>query len=101
MALDMQRAARERGVNIRMGINSGVCTVGNFGSEEQMNYTIIGKAVNMASRLQGRSEPGRILLGEATHRLIGGAVPCEPRGLLELKGITAPVMTYWVCGEAA
>jgi len=101
MALEMQRAARERGVDIRMGINSGECTVGNFGSERQMNYTIIGKAVNMASRLQARSEPGRILIGEATHRLMAGAVRCEARGPLELKGISAPVMTYWVCGKAA
>lgn len=101
MALAMQRAARERGVDIRMGINSGECTVGNFGSEQQMNYTIIGKAVNMASRLQARSEPGRILIGEATHELIAGAVRCEPRGRLDLKGISTPVMSYWVCGEAA
>jgi class 3 adenylate cyclase len=101
MALEMQSAARERGVNIRMGINSGECTVGNFGSEQQMNYTIIGKAVNMASRLQGRSEPGRILIGEATHRLIGRAVRCEPRGPLELKGIATPVMAYWVGSASA
>ncbi len=101
MAIEMQKAARERGVDIRMGINSGECTVGNFGSEEQMNYTIIGKAVNMASRLQGRSDPGRILIGESTHELVRDVVRCEPRGPVELKGIRLPVMTYWVCGEAA
>lgn len=100
MALDMQRAARERGVDIRMGVNSGDCTVGNFGSEEQMNYTIIGKAVNAASRLQARSEPGRILIGEPTYLLVRDDILCEPRGPLELKGIPTPLMTYWVCGES-
>ncbi len=99
MALDMRRAARRRGVDIRIGVHSGECTVGNFGSEEQMNYTIIGKAVNAASRLQSRSEPGRILITAATHELVADAVPCTLRGPVELKGIAAPVTTYWVAAE--
>jgi adenylate cyclase len=96
MALEMQRAARARGVDIRMGLHSGDCTVGNFGSEEQMNYTIIGKAVNLAARLQASSAPGRILISAATQELIGPGAACELRGPVELKGIAAPVMTYWV-----
>ncbi len=99
MALDMRRAARRRGVDIRIGVHSGECTVGNFGSEEQMNYTIIGKAVNLASRLQGRSEPGRILITAATRELVADAVSCTLRGPVELKGIAAPVTTYWVAAE--
>jgi class 3 adenylate cyclase len=101
MALEMQQAARARGVDIRMGMHSGDCTVGNFGSEEQMNYTIIGKVVNVAARLQASSAPGRILISAATHELIGECAACEPRGPVELKGIAAPVMTYWVNSDAA
>lgn len=101
MAIEMQHAARERGVDIRMGMHSGECTVGNFGSEEQMNYTIIGKAVNLAARLQSSSAPGRILVSEATRELIGDAALCEPRGPVPLKGIAAPVMTHWICARPA
>ena len=99
MALEMRLAARRRGVDVRIGIHSGECTVGNFGCDAQMNYTIIGKAVNTASRLQARSEPGRILITAATHDLVGDLVPCTPRGPVELKGIAAPVLTYWVAAE--
>jgi class 3 adenylate cyclase len=101
MGLEMQRAARDRGVDIRMGVHSGDCTVGNFGSEEQMNYTIIGKAVNVAARLQASSAPGRILISAATHELLPDHPPREPRGLVELKGVAAPVLTYWVHSDPA
>jgi class 3 adenylate cyclase len=96
MALEMLAAARARNIDIRIGINSGACTVGNFGSEQQMNYTIIGKVVNAAARLQARSEPGRILIADATHGLIKDRFECDPRGPVELRGIQDAVMTWWV-----
>jgi class 3 adenylate cyclase len=96
MGQDMVRAARSYGTEIRVGIHSGDCVVGNFGSEEQMNYTIIGKVVNAAARLQTASEPGRILISDATRCLLGSEFPCTPRGLLSLRGMAQPLAAHWV-----
>jgi class 3 adenylate cyclase len=98
MAIEMVAAARARQIDIRIGIHSGDCTVGNFGSEQQMNYTIIGKVVNAAARLQLKGEPGRILITAATHELLRNQFACEPRGLVELRGINDALMTWWVTG---
>src|SRR5690606_28173321 len=99
MARDMVGAAAARGIEIRAGIHSGECVVGNFGSEEQMNYTIIGKVVNAAARLQAASEPGRILISETTHDLLDGTIPSVPRGPVHLRGIAQPIHAWWA-GEA-
>lgn len=98
MALAMQRRAAELEVPIRVGISSGECTVGNFGSAAQMSYTIIGRQVNLASRLETNSEPGRILIAESTQVLVSGAVDCQPRGPILVKGIDHEINTYWVEG---
>lgn len=96
MAKAMLSAAKARDIAIRIGINSGECTVGNFGSETQMDYTIIGAVVNAASRLQSASEPGRILISEATHQLIENEIDCEQRGPIQLRGIQDALMTWWI-----
>jgi adenylate cyclase len=96
MAKEMLAAAKAHDIAIRIGINSGECTVGNFGSETQMDYTIIGAVVNAASRLQSASEPGRILISQATHRLIKTEIDCEERGPVQLKGIQEALMTWWI-----
>ncbi|MGE3309990.1 MAG: adenylate/guanylate cyclase domain-containing protein [Limisphaerales bacterium] len=95
MARDMLAAARRRNTLIRIGVHSGECVVGNFGSEEQVNYTIIGTVVNVASRLQTASQPGRILVSEATRNLLGSDFPCEANGPVTLRGIACPVPAYW------
>jgi class 3 adenylate cyclase len=77
MAVDMQRRLeqlnrvwRDRGVErpfrARMGINTGYCNVGNFGSDDRMDYTIIGAEANLAARLQSIAEPGGICLSYET-----------------------------------
>jgi class 3 adenylate cyclase len=96
MAKEMLAAAKARDIAIRIGINSGECTVGNFGSETQMDYTIIGKVVNAASRLQSASEPGRILVSDATRKLVENEIDCEERGPVQLRGIQDPIMTWWI-----
>jgi class 3 adenylate cyclase len=96
MAVEMLAAAGQRDIAIRIGINSGDCVVGNFGSETQMDYTIIGKVVNAASRLQSSSEAGRILISDATRQLIQNEIECEKRGPIELRGIPEPMMSWWV-----
>lgn len=95
MAQKMQQRARELGIAVRMGISSGLCTVGNFGSEYRMEYTIVGREVNVASRLEHNSEPGRILVSDATYALIKDAIPCETHGNIRAKGIDREILTYW------
>jgi class 3 adenylate cyclase len=91
---------RDRGLastlNARMGIHTGACTVGNFGSEDRLDYTIIGRGVNLASRLESNSEPNKILISEDTYLLIKSHIICEKREAILVKGISYPVQTYEV-----
>jgi class 3 adenylate cyclase len=96
MALKMREQAKKTGINIRIGINTGKCTVGNFGSDHRMDYTIIGGAVNLAARLESNSEAGKILISRSTYELIKDVIKCEPRGEILVKGIEKTIMTYWV-----
>ncbi len=96
MAIEMVRESRKMGVTIRVGIHTGECTVGNFGSDDRLEYTIVGGNVNLASRLESNSEPGRILISDSTHALIRDEIPCEPRGRIRVKGIRREINTYWV-----
>ena len=70
---------------IRIGINSGFCNVGNFGSEDRLDYTIIGGEVNLASRLESSAEAGQILISHETYSLIKKAIACEKRMKLASK----------------
>ncbi len=83
-------------LSVRMGINSGFCTVGNFGSEARLEYTVVGGQVNLASRLEGAAAPDEVLISESTRALIGEEVICEDRGELTLKGIANPVRAFAV-----
>ena len=83
-------------LNARMGIHTGVCTVGNFGSEDRLDYTIIGNGVNLASRLEARAGINKILLSEDTYLLIRNKIICEKKEAINVKGISYPVQTYEV-----
>lgn len=98
MCLAMTRRATELEVPIRVGIASGECTVGNFGSDSQMSYTIVGRQVNLTARLESNSEAGRILIAEGTYKLVADAVHCVPRGPIVVKGIDHEINTYWAEG---
>ncbi|MEM8484983.1 MAG: adenylate/guanylate cyclase domain-containing protein [Bacteroidota bacterium] len=96
MAREMQKQAKQKGIQIRIGINTGECIVGNFGSEKHMEYTIIGKAVNLAARLESSSEPDRILISQETYELVRDVIPCRKREPIRVKGIAKDLQTYWV-----
>ena len=86
-------------LRIRMGVNTGFCTVGNFGSEERLDYTIVGGAVNLANRLESASKTDEILISEDTFSLVKDVIKCKARGQIEVKGFAYPVNTYVVVGE--
>jgi len=86
----------DRPLRVRMGIHTGFCTVGNFGSEDRMDYTIIGGAVNTAARLETSATPGDILISYETFAQVKDHILCEEHGPIEVKGIAYPVATYQV-----
>jgi adenylate cyclase len=109
MAFDMQRRiaelnARWRSTGIeqpfrvRMGINTGFCNVGNFGSVDRMDYTIIGAEANLAARLQSTAEPGQIVLSYETYALVRDMVVAHEMQPIHMKGIGRPVIPYLVDG---
>ncbi len=97
---DLTHIWRESGVDrplqVRMGISTGFCTVGNFGSEDRVDYTIIGRGVNTAARLESIAPPGEILVSYETFAHVKDELYCEERGEIEIKGISRPVATYRV-----
>jgi adenylate cyclase len=109
MAIAMQQRMRElqlkwldlgseRPFQLRIGINTGFCTVGNFGSEDRMDYTIIGNEVNLAARLQSHAEPGGILVTHETASLIKDTILTEEQEAVSMKGFGRPVRVYRVVG---
>ena len=81
-----------------MGINTGFCNVGNFGSEDRMDYTIIGAEANLAARLQSIAQPGGIVLSYETFMLVREMVRARALEPITLKGIAYPFVPYAVEG---
>lgn len=97
---ELRRRWEDRGVldpfQIRAGINTGVASVGTFGAPGRMDYTAIGRQVNLAARLQVNCEPGKILLSHSTWVLVRDEIVCVPKGEIHVKGIRDPVLVYEV-----
>ncbi|HWA48606.1 MAG TPA: adenylate/guanylate cyclase domain-containing protein [Dongiaceae bacterium] len=112
MAMDMQQRLGElkskwRGEGtaepfvVRMGINTGYCNVGNFGSADRMDYTIIGAEANLAARLQTAAEAGKIVISYETFALVQDIVQAHPLPPITMKGIAREVVPYEVEGLLA
>lgn len=108
MAIAMQRRLaelqggwREQGLidrpfEARIGINTGYCTVGNFGSDDRMDYTIIGSEVNLAARLEASADSGGILLAAETYSCVKDWLTVEERPAITVKGFAKPIRTFAV-----
>ena len=108
MAVEMQQRMAElwgywskhfglkKDLEIRVGINTGYCTVGNFGSEDRLDYTVVGAAVNLASRLESAAIPSGILVSEETYFQVKDYFSFDAPQQLELKGLERGVIAYEV-----
>ena len=107
MAIEMQKHMKllrqkwkregiDHRLEIRIGINTGYVTVGNFGTDTRLDYTILGTDVNLASRLESAARPGHILISQATHELIKDRILCRSIGDIQAKGFNRPIPVHEV-----
>ena len=107
MAIEMRKKMKElqtkwynqgikKPLQIRMGINTGYCTVGSFGTSHYMDYTVLGTHVNLASRLESAADPGEILITHETWSLVKDVVMCRDKGEITAKGFSHPIKVYQV-----
>ena len=98
LAGDWRNSGIEVPLRCRIGVHTGYCTVGNFGSDDRMDYTMVGGTVNLASRLEHEAPPGGVLISFETYAHVKDDLRCEERGRVQVKGIAEPVATYAVIG---
>lgn len=94
--LEWRRRGIERPFRARIGINTGYCNVGNFGSNDRMDYTIIGADANLAARLESIAEPGGIVISYETYALVQDHVKARQLKPITLKGISREIVPYAV-----
>lgn len=110
MAISMKKALEElrknwelagvsESLDVRMGIHTDMCTVGNFGSLDRLDYTVLGNGVNLASRLESLADSNEILISENTYNLIKKEINCNYFDSLTLKGRAHSIKTFQVLGE--
>ncbi|MBE0635478.1 adenylate/guanylate cyclase domain-containing protein [Candidatus Bipolaricaulota bacterium] len=83
-----------RSLGLGIGISVGRVIVGNVGTSDAMDYTVIGDAVNVAARLQGLARAGEILMSDRVHALLNDTHVVEHSGLTQLKGRQEPIDIY-------
>jgi len=88
------RSGVKGGLNVRMGISTGYCTVGNFGSNQRMDYTALGSPVNLSARLQSLADTNKIIISDTTLNLVESKIKYEQFKEITPKGFARPVQTY-------
>jgi adenylate cyclase len=107
MSLEMQQRMRDlahvwlqhglkKPLRVRIGLNTGYASVGDFGSEGRKIYSGVGIQTNLAARIQACCEPGKILISHPTWALVHRQFACISRGEVKMKGIHHPVSVYEV-----
>ena len=110
MALEMQERMKElrekwaqegfaEPFEIRMGVNTGYCNVGNFGSDQRLTYTIIGGEVNVAARLESVAEVNGLYMSYETYAHVQDMVDVEQKEAIKMKGINRDIRIYSVKGR--
>jgi adenylate cyclase len=99
---EVNKTLKDRGfdheVKIGIGINTGVATIGNIGSEQKKNYTVVGDTVNLSSRLESITKEYKcpLIFSEYTHERIKNTIDCTLLGSVKVKGREQPVIIYTV-----
>ena len=105
MALEMQQrlialrnqwadAGSDLSIHVRMGLSSGFCSVGNFGSTARLHYTALGNVVNEAARLQAHCPVDSVLISEDTYRRVRDRIKCRKGARITLTGRRYPVQVF-------
>jgi class 3 adenylate cyclase/predicted ATPase len=88
-------------LQVRIGIHTGLVVAGEMGTEDQPErFAIVGETPNIAARLQEKAAPNTVLISAATYRLIEGYFTCSDLGLIDIKGVPAPMQIYRVVEES-
>ena len=83
-----------QGLQVRTGISTGYCTVGNFGSVQRVDYTVLGSPVNLAARLEAACSPQEILVSPETKGLVSELFDFEEKKPIKLKGFSDTIKPY-------
>jgi class 3 adenylate cyclase len=81
---------------IRIGVHTGPVDVGNIGSTEHLDYTVIGSNVNLAQRLEANCEPGKVLISDATYQMVRDRIEILDTREIALKGFANKVKVHTV-----
>jgi len=98
---ELNRRRQERGleaVSIGIGVSAGEVVAGTVGTEDRMEYTVIGDSVNLAARLESNAKPGQILMSHRTWTKVRDVVEANPLGRIRVKGKEEEVEVYEVLG---
>ena len=88
-------------LEIRIGVHSGVCSVGNFGSDQRLDYTVIGRAVNVAARLEQAAPNNSMLFSNSTKSLLGDTFQVSDSIEVKAKGIDRPIIGHILTNQVS